>query len=180
MSQELSLEGKKPKDTFQRLLQISGTTLYDGVGNEIPTTGFTTTVYVNTGDTINEITNVFSGASDNVTILTAGEVIGGGRTVYVNDDGLLYIYRNTDMDAFGKFIGITKGAVNMNEQVQVQMMGVHTDVGFGYVSGETYYVSDTGLPTTVIPLSGFLHVLGVGLTPNTLRIIDNNLEIELL
>jgi hypothetical protein len=168
----LSLSGQNPRSTFQRIVQFSGSTLYDGLGNEISPTGITSNIY--------NINNTFTGSPENSFAYTAGEAIGGGRSVFIAADSKVYVYKNTDMVAFGKFVGMSKGAASSGAQVQIQMDGLFTDVGFGYTPGDTYYVSSTGVPTNTPPTTGFVHVLGVGVDSNTLRLFDNTLEIELI
>lgn len=104
-----------------------------------------------------------AGTLSNQTVeLVAGEVISGGKAVIINVDGKVYVYDITNENHYGKSCGIAKQAALAGEALEVFTGGVAYEAGSGWLAGIIYYVSATGILTTVAPAAGLIKIMGVG------------------
>lgn len=75
-----------------------------------------------------------------------------------------------DRESMTAFLGIAKGSALNNEAVDVQTLGVLTDVAFSWTVDEPIWIGASGQLTQVVPLGGFLRKVGVALSPTSMAI----------
>ena len=114
----------------------------------------------------------------NVEIYIAGETLNAGMAIYMETDGNAYIYKSNIVIEEGRFLGVSTTSVSIGDKVIVVLSGKLENVGRGYVSGEIYYASPSGFPSTTIPTSGFQHQIGIGVDTDNL-LVTNGVYIEL-
>lgn len=105
-----------------------------------------------------------------VVVLTsyiAGENIGSGRLVYINTNKV-YLYNGNDVTLADKAIGFSKGAALAGAVVNIQTDGTFTEVGFGLISGESYFAASLGL-VSLVPAS-VCTLIGVAMTTDSIKI----------
>jgi hypothetical protein len=102
--------------------------------------------------------------------IVAGENIVGDRAV-VSIGNELFHFDITNVNHYGKCIGISKGSANIGAFVEVVISGTYT-TGLTLTEGEDYYIGTSGVLTTTPPTSGIVQQIGVALT--TTEFLINN------
>lgn len=77
----------------------------------------------------------------------AGEILGGGKVVYILG-GKFYLYDASDPILADMAFGITKTAAALNAPVDIQISGVYTEIGLGLTPDLEYYAGLIGLLTS--------------------------------
>jgi hypothetical protein len=113
-----------------------------------------------------EVTN----AANITKSLQCGEIIGGGKMVYINS-GKIYIASNDNTSCKGKVIGMTQQSGILDAFVNVVLSGECN--GLSLIENEMYYLGLNGVITKTIPLVGFVQPVGVGIASDRINI---NLE----
>lgn len=99
--------------------------------------------------------------------------IGGHRVVRVNNSRKLEYASSADMSHIYSVIGITKNAVNSNEQPDVIKYGDIEEASWSWVTGQPVFLATNGLltqNTPVKPTSLFLLQVGFATATNRLFI----------
>lgn len=100
----------------------------------------------------------------------AGEVLGGGKLVYLLD-GKLYLYHVSSPTLMGRLLGVTLAAGVVDQPVAILTEGKFPYGGL--VPGAQYFASDNGSFTNVRPQSGILQHVGHALTDSELQFTIN-------
>lgn len=98
----------------------------------------------------------------------AGEILGGGKLVYL-DTGKFYLYDANNSALADRVFGITKTAATLNTSVDIQVNGIFTEMGLGLTTGLRYYTGLTGLLTTT-PNNVVNTQVGIAIDSNTLKL----------
>ena len=108
-----------------------------------------------------------AGESSQATVATAGETLSALRIVYVNRSTGKVRYADKDTAVHShSVIGLTTEAVNLDEQVDIQTLGVVTDNSWSWnMSGDTsLYLGTNGALTQTPPTSGFSMKVGFAMS----------------
>ena len=99
----------------------------------------------------------------------AGQILGGGKVVY-SAAGKFYLYNPMDENLYRAPVGITKHAANADAPIQVQVMGVFTEVGLGLTPDEEYFAGPAG--TLVLDPTSYtvMQYVGRAISANSLFI----------
>lgn len=159
-------------DTKQNAIQFQedGANLgTPGTVDEVDVTGDLTAVRVG-----NKITINYTGSSTEAIIqqYTAGEVINGGKALYMNADGKVYHLDITDPSTYLQYIGIASQSAILNDPVNVVVQGKTQVLGSGWIAGQRYWIAATGFLATTPPATGLAKAVGVGVDADTINIID--------
>lgn len=106
------------------------------------------------------------GANDTLTGI-AGEVLGGGKLVYLSA-GKFFLYDASNTALADLAFGITKGAAILNASVDVQYIGIFTEVGLGLTPNIEYYAGLTGLLTST-PNNTVITSVGIAVNANSIK-----------
>lgn len=105
-------------------------------------------------------------AATNVYAGIAGENLGGGRVVYLQN-GLFFLYDASSEALADMAFGITQGAALVGTSVNIQMTGVFTEVGLGLVAGEVYFAAPAGRLADTI--AHVCTIIGIAVDANNLK-----------
>lgn len=107
-----------------------------------------------------------------------GENIASGLAVIIWTNNKIYKYDITNPNHIGLTCGVSKtSATTGNDIVVVLVGGVLTDVGSGWNSGLSYYISATSTLTTTAPTTGVIKKIATGINVDTI-IINDYIEFE--
>ena len=105
----------------------------------------------------------------------AGENISSGMAVIIGTDNKIYKYDITNENHCGLSVGIAKTSGITGNNMNVTLPGsIITEVGSGWQSGESYFVSATSILTTTPPLVGVIKKIGTGIDTDTILINNYN------
>lgn len=116
---------------------------------------------------IQEVLAGGGGANDTL-VGTAGEILGGGKLVYLSG-GKFYLYNANNIALADLAFGITKGAAAIDADVSVQYIGIFTEVGLGLTPNIEYYAGINGLLTNN-PTYATVTSVGIAITNNSIKI----------
>lgn len=136
----------------------------DGYSNQ---SGFIQVIHQNSKPEYNSISCV------------AGEVINSGEAVFIDSDNLLYVMDITDGSHYEKCVGVANQSVITGDICKVTTSGRLSVIGSGWVAGEIYYISSTGILTPTPPIIGWCQKVGVGIDTNTIS-INIEMGVELI
>lgn len=98
----------------------------------------------------------------------AGEVLGGGKLVYLAG-GKFFLYDANNTTLADMAFGITKGAAILNATVDVQFSGIFTEVGLGLTPEIEYFAGLNGLLSSNPTYATFTSI-GIALNTNSIKI----------
>ena len=98
----------------------------------------------------------------------AGEAIGGHRGVVTDAAGLAWYADNTNPSHLGRFAGVTLGAVAAGGTASIVRAGNITEPTWNWTAHAPVFLSTNGLLTQTLPLTGYLQVVGIALSPTVL------------
>ena len=104
---------------------------------------------------------------------TASQAIGGQRGVATNINGKLIVANSSDTAQMGRFIGITRNAVDAEASVEVVNSGTFEDLSFSFTPNVRLFYNGMGVLSENPPLFGFTQCIGHSLTD---KIIFINIE----
>ena len=108
----------------------------------------------------------------------AGETINGGKAVFVDTDGLLYIVDITNPSHYEKCVGIAIQSVIAGDSCNIITSGYTSLLGSGWLPGEIYYISLTGLLTAIPPVIGWCQKIAMGINNDIISInIEKGVEL---
>lgn len=99
----------------------------------------------------------------------AGETLGGGKLVYYSS-GAFYLYDSNNTDLADRVFGLTVGAASINQNVDVQISGIFTEVGLGLTPDENYYAGINGLITNDPSPYAVCTLIGVAIDSDNLKL----------
>lgn len=95
---------------------------------------------------------------------TAGTALGGHRAVRLQGGVAVYASNTALVDA-NVVLGITRGAADAGQPVQIQFMGLLTEPSWAWVPDLPVFCGINGLLTQAAPTVGFSLVVGIATTP---------------
>jgi hypothetical protein len=95
----------------------------------------------------------------NITTATAGEIINGGRLVYI-EEGKAYLFNPNNVSLYGRTLGFAINAAVEDADVTIQLNGIFQDDGFILSPGTMYFAGANGTLTT--NLTGLAMIVPVG------------------
>jgi len=110
-------------------------------------------------------------AGDTIMIKTAAENVGGHRIVTIDSIGDV-LHADKDLIIDGKkAIGMTTQAALAGNQVIIAISGDEiTEPSWNWDTNKPIYLGDDGVVTQVAPTVGFVLIVGVVLSPTSIRI----------
>lgn len=119
---------------------------------------------------------VTTGSSVNYDSYTAGATINGNRVCYMNTDGKVYLADSTNLNHYGRVIGLSKTSGTANNSINLQYKGNMTNAGWSLTAGSPCFFDSTGAITQTAPATGFSQIIGYALDATTINI---NIQIPL-
>ena len=111
-----------------------------------------------------------SGSGDSISkIFVAGENLGGHRLVQSIGSQVFY-FDASNISGYGKQLGMTSQSAVTGANINVILIGIVNNPGWGLITDSIYYASTNGLITTTIPTSNLDVRIGVAIDSNTLRL----------
>jgi hypothetical protein len=104
----------------------------------------------------------------------AGENLGGHRVVIVDSDNKVYYADRTNLAHMYKVVGITRGAANVGDSVEIQTYGLMTELSWNWIAGQPIFLGTNGLLTQVPPSYGFCLIIAKALTSTDIFISVKN------
>lgn len=101
----------------------------------------------------------------------AGEIINGGRVVYVNTDEKIYPFDITNPFHYDKYVGVAETSTNSGDVCTVVTYGITMLIGSGWKAGWSYYINSEGFLTDTPPEIGLVKQIGVGVNNDKILII---------
>ena len=109
-------------------------------------------------------------------VKSAGEIIFGHRAVVIISD-LVYLFDPTNINHYGKCVGVSNNAANIGDSVEIVSDGQILR-GTIFTSNTTYYAGAGGILTNVMPVSGIRQVMGFSID-NESMIVRINRSVKL-
>lgn len=103
--------------------------------------------------------------------LQCGEVIGSGKVVYLSN-GKIYIASSDNPDCTGKVIGMTSQSGLEDSFVNVVLSGECN--GLSLITNDQYYLGLNGAVTKIMPLTGVVYPIGLGIGTDRININIEN------
>ena len=100
--------------------------------------------------------------------VVAATALGGHRMVVLDGNGQAVYASNDQLSHFHKVLGMTLGAVNALEAVDVMRGGEVTEPSWNWLLGAPVFLSTNGLLTQTAPTSGFSLIVGFPVTTTKL------------
>ena len=101
----------------------------------------------------------------------AGETTSSGMALIQGEDDRVYKYDITNINHYGKFIGISKTSALEDDAVEIiPPENIITEAGSGWVTGKTYFIGNNALPTETIPTVNISKRIGIGVAPDSIYI----------
>ena len=107
----------------------------------------------------------------------AGENINGGNAVIIDTNGRVYKFNIANPSHAGKFGGIADTSSLIETSCTITIAGECTNVGSGWTSGVSYYISSNSMLSPTPPINGIVHLVGIGSGTDKI-LINNSLEFE--
>jgi hypothetical protein len=104
----------------------------------------------------------------------AGESLGGHRVAIIDSDNKVYYADRTNLDHMYKVVGITRGAANVGDNVEIQTYGLMTEQSWNWTAGKPIFLGTNGLLTQTSPMSGFCLIIAKALTSTDIFISIKN------
>jgi hypothetical protein len=104
----------------------------------------------------------------------AGESLGGHRVIIIDSDNKVYYADRTNPVHMYKVVGITRGAVNSGDNVEIQTYGLMTELSWNWTAGQPLFLDTNGLLTQTPPTNGFLLIIAEALTSTDIFISIKN------
>jgi hypothetical protein len=104
----------------------------------------------------------------------AGESLGGHRVAIIDSDNKAYYADRTNLAHMYKVVGITRGASNSGDNVEIQTYGLMTEQSWNWIAGQPVFLDTNGLLTQIPPTNGFLLVIAEALTSTDIFISIKN------
>lgn len=106
-----------------------------------------------------------------VSVKTAGEILNGGRVVFVGADGKIYMADNTVLAEVKAVVGISQGAAIADAPANYITGGSVSEAGWAWTPGARIYFDNLGMLVDVAPVAG--HVRSVGVADTATSILVN-------
>ena len=100
-------------------------------------------------------------AQQTILVKTAGEILNGGRAVFVAADGKLYMADNTVLAEVKATVGISQGAALLGAAASYISGGVINEPGWAFTPGDRIYFDNLGILVNAPPATGHLRSVGV-------------------
>lgn len=111
---------------------------------------------------------------------TAGEAINADRALGLIN-GEAFHFDSSDINFYGKFIGISQTSAIIGNSVDISIEGIHVNPGWGLVQGDIYFATPIGDITNTPPTGpGLLQQVGTARDSNSILIAQNTQSIELI
>lgn len=101
---------------------------------------------------------------------TAGEALGGHRIVILDDSPLAFYASNNVLAHANKILGMTTGAVAIDDLATIQTSGEVTEPSWAWVLNTPIWLGVNGLLTQTAPTSGFSLIVGFPITSTKILI----------
>ena len=101
-------------------------------------------------------------------VRVAGEIINGGRAIFIGADGLAYMADNTVLAEVKATVGISKGASALGAPVEIVMDGAMNEPTWAWAPGARLYFDNLGMLTTTAPATGHHRSVGVSRTATSI------------
>lgn len=97
-------------------------------------------------------------------VATAGEIVNGGRAVFVGPDSNVYMADNTVLAEVKAVIGISQNAAALGAPVEVAVNGAMVEPSITMTPGDRIYFDNLGMLTAIAPAVGHHRSVGVART----------------
>ena len=94
-------------------------------------------------------------------VATAGEIINGGRAIFVGTDGNAYMADNTVLAEVKAVIGVSQNAAVLGDFVEVAVNGAMVEPSITMTPGDRIYFDNLGMLTATAPATGHHRAIGV-------------------
>jgi len=105
-----------------------------------------------------------------VSVKTAGEILNGGRVVFVGADGKLYMADNTVLAEVKAVVGISQGAAVAEAPANYITGDSVSEAGWAWTPGSRIYFDNLGMLVDVAPATGNLRSVGVADTATSILV----------